>query len=108
MDPEKYRALFEECLNQLRFCFEVYEWQVQNNRYFLHEHPKNSWSWKIDFVQHVAGLAGVSRLDAAQCPFGQWSVDLDGQRGLVLKETGWLGNCPQVLRRLDRKCAKAT
>ncbi len=42
----------------LRFCTEVYELQVSESRYFLHEHPLTAKSWEEPSVKRVMGLEG--------------------------------------------------
>ena len=72
--------------------------------YFLHEYPHGAWSWKFDFVQEPKQKEGVIFAKGAQCPFGQWSLDMDGQ-GLALKMTGWLTNSEEVAQRVGVPCS---
>ena len=57
MNPEKYAAVVADCMTHLRFAFELYHIQIDNGKWFLHEHPWGAWSWKVDFVQNKSGAA---------------------------------------------------
>ena len=79
---------------------ELYEMQVAEGRYFLHEHPVGAASWQEGCVQRVLGLQGVSRITGDQCQLGQKSHE-----GLpVKKPTGWMSNCPYALEELNKRC----
>eukprot|EP00972_Heterocapsa_arctica_P008085 1182260-Heterocapsa_arctica.AAC.1 len=98
MDPKKLEALIKECVDHLRWSFELYEMQQREGRYFLNEHPYGAWSWYFHFVQALMNKFGVIFVKGAQCPFGQWIIGFEGE-GLVLKETGWLTNSEPIARR---------
>lgn len=93
-----------EGIRHLRFCVKQYVKQVKKGRYFLHEHPDQAWSWKLDFMMDLSEMEGVSRVTGHQCCFGLQTVDLDGEMGLVLKPTGWMSNSECILAEVSRRC----
>ena len=103
-DPEEYERKVIEGIRHLRFCVKQYKKQVREGRYFLHEHPDQAWSWKLDFMVELMEMEGVSRVTGHQCCWGQQTVDYDGEMGLVLKPTGWLSNSPCILEEMSRRC----
>eukprot|EP00959_Pyramimonas_sp_CCMP1952_P095586 1998226-Pyramimonas_sp.AAC.1 len=103
-DSEGHEKKVMEGIQHLRFCAKIYAKQVEQGRYFLREHPARAWSWKLDFMVDLSKLKGVSRVSGHQCCFGQQTVDLDGEKGLVLKPTGWMSNSECILRGVSRRC----
>ena len=47
------RRQYEEAVGQIRFEFELYQLQVREGRFFVHEHPRDSTSWKIKEVSSL-------------------------------------------------------
>ncbi len=84
----------------LAFVCELYELQVANERYFLHEHPAYATSWNVGCIMKVASLAGVRRVTGDQCQYGQET----GSGEPVKKPTGWMSNSDEVLKSLEAKC----
>ncbi len=54
MDPMKLREIIAQCMTHLKFVFKLYRLQLEDGRWFLHEHPWGAWSWHVDFVQDMA------------------------------------------------------
>ena len=102
-DPEVVRRERLEADVHLEFCVQLYNDQRIAGRYFLHEHPKGATSWKNDRMMELASKKGVLRLVGHMCPHGMESEDAEG-KGLVLKPTGWLTNCPAVAEEVSAKC----
>ncbi len=83
----------------LRFVCEIYQMQLDEGRYFLHEHPSGATSWKESCVQEIWSHPDVERIINHQCQVGQ---RYEGEP--VMKPTGWLSNSPCILERLNRRC----
>ena len=104
MDPEQAKVLIKECVDHLKWSFQLYEMQRRRGKFFLHEQPWGAWSWHFDFVQELMQKPDVLYVKGAQCPFGQWSVDMEGW-GLVEKETGWLTNSQSIADKVGVPCS---
>ena len=104
MAPEERGKMIHEGVEHLKFVCSMYKWQHRDGRLFLHEHPWGAWSWKLECVQDLLNSCGVRSVRSDMCRFNMTSVDVDGTHGLVLKPTGWMGNCNRILDRLDKRC----
>ena len=92
---EKKRAVVH-----LEFCVELYREQLRHGRYFLHEHPAFTTSWKEPAVMNLLQHQDVERIRADQCQLGQQTLQGDP----VKKPTGFMSNAPELLRSLSRRC----
>ena len=77
--------------------------QHEAGLYFLHEHPASATSWNTEPVRKIMKLHGVKRVIGHMCAFGMIQEDEKG-KALIKKPTGFMSNCPGVLRRLAAKC----
>ena len=103
MDPDEVRRKEIEGHVHLAFCMELYELQVNQGRFFLHEHPRTATSWQAPSVERVARLPGVSKVHAHMCPFDM-RVLFEGSQKLVFKPTTWMSNSPCILKELNKQC----
>jgi hypothetical protein len=85
----------------LNFVCELYKLQIENGRYFLHEHPGSATSWKLACVQDLLAHEQVDRVLGEQCQYGQ----ADSLDNPVKKTTGWMSNAPCVLQALAKRCS---
>lgn len=69
-------------------------------RYFLHAHPSGATSWNQNCINSLLRQPGVQRINNDQGQFGQESVAGE----LVKKPTGWMSNCPGILKQLHIRC----
>ena len=104
--PESRRKL-RMAYNHLKFCVDVYKWQIERDAYFLHEHPFTAKSWRLQIVKELMKKDNVSLVVGDQCPFGQgfWQHD---KWCIARKRTGWLTNMPELKTALACKCCNAT
>ena len=84
----------------LRFMMELYREQVEQGRYFLHEHPAYATSWGEECVDEIKELENVDTVVGDRCQYGQESKD--GHP--VKKATQWMSNSPEVLKALSQRC----
>ena len=54
----------------MKFVFELYQLQVREGRWFIHEHPKESTSWKLKEVSSLRKVEGVFDVETDQCMYG--------------------------------------
>ena len=98
-DPRVVEAELAAVRAHMKFCFEMYELQRKNERFFAHEHPSTATSWSLLFVLEML----LREVDI--CDFGMKSSDAEGG-GLVRKKTKiltnparWRNNWPGSVRR---------
>ena len=77
--------------------------QIKNNRYFLHEHPRNATSWKLESMQKFINKYKPRQVKANMCAFNMTSTDEQGT-GLVLKPTTFMTNSHKLAAQLSKQC----
>ena len=68
---DKKSEEYADAVKHLEFVMKVYEKQVREDRFFLHEHPASATSWNLQSVKRVMGMPGVKVVNCDQCYFGQ-------------------------------------
>ena len=86
MPVEVVHERFRRARAHLQLCTKLYAIQIQQGRYFLHEHPAGATSWNEKCIQGILGRHGVILVKADQCQYGLMSTDGLG-KGLVRKST---------------------
>ena len=76
----------------LDFVCELYKEQVDNGRYFLHEHPERAGSWDETCIIDMEKEPGVDKVVCDQCQYGQ----SDMQGNPVRKRTALLSNSAAI------------
>ena len=88
----------------LRFLIELYHIQMDNKRYFVHEHPARAASWELDIIKDVMNDPRVDRADCDQCQYGA-EVRFGSKLGApVCKPSGFMSNSPFTLSELKVRC----
>ena len=105
---QRFQANLEKAKRHVKFCCSLYKLQSSSGRYFLHEHPWTARSWKLQCIEEVGNLPGAQKVQTHMCRFGMEShVDKsDGEKGPVMKPTGFLANSWCVAGELDRQCKR--
>jgi len=98
-DPAVVAKEYARGLRHLTFCCEMYEYQVSQGRYFLHEHPAQATSWQTQIVKRIMDLEGVARTVGHQCQYG---AESDGHP--IKKPTGFMSNCAGIRKALSKTC----
>jgi hypothetical protein len=98
-DPEVTFKEYQRGLSHLRFCCELYEYQVAHGRYFLHEHPAQATSWCTEEVKKIMDLENVDRSVAHQCQYG---AQHEGHP--IKKPTGFMSNSIEIRKALSKVC----
>ena len=103
-DARGIKKAYDEAVDHLDFVVSLYVEQLQEGRYFLHEHPRYATSWQVKSMEELMRIPGVERTDGDQCQFGAevMAGPLKGEP--IKKPTGFLSNSPGVLRSLERRC----
>jgi hypothetical protein len=83
----------------------MYELQVSEGRYFLHEHPNSASSWRYECMHRLIINPLIGSVVSNMCQYGMMQLDDDGIERHVKKPTRWLSNSPFILNELDKRCA---
>lgn len=102
--PQQAAEVRERGRVHLNNSVRLYEGQMRNHLYFLHEHPKTATSWSESSVRDLASRKGVYYVEGPMCRWGMVATDSRGTAP-VLKETGWLTNSPVLAKRLAGVCS---
>ncbi len=81
----------------------MYGKQIDNGKYFLHEHPRDATSWGMPEVRKVLARPGVRLVAADMCQFNLTIKDSKGE-GLAKKPTLFMTNSRELARELGKKC----
>ena len=88
MDPLEAKRMVRYGVLHLCFCVKLYIIQMENDRYFLHEHPNGATSWDAQCMKMLLAHPQVKKVRGNMCPHGIMSEDEEGI-GRVLKPTGF-------------------
>ena len=111
VDPDKCRKSLVEARTHLEFSAEIYRMQIDEGRYFLHEHPSTASSWRYGCMQRSIVNPYVGSIVSHMCHYGMVQKYDDGTGKHVKKPIRWLSNppCPeqigQEMRRTSRSCS---
>ena len=88
----------------IKFMMELYDEQIADGHYFLHEHPRYATSWQLAEVERLLMHPDVAMSHADQCQYGAKAVR-GGARGRpIMKPTSFMSNSPEVLKALSKRC----
>ena len=102
-DPKIVERELEDGRRHLKFCTRLYVLQLQNGRFFVHEHPSGASSWREPCMMELAGQDGVDSVVVDMCAFGM-EVDRGKVQGPAMKSTRTFSNSQEVLKRVRREC----
>ena len=97
---EEWKAKMEDAKAHLRFAFELYRWQQDEGRLWLHEHPLGASSWNLDFVKEFLEAPEVMKVRGDMCRWGMKAPSGEN----ILKPTGWATNSKHLAVALARRC----
>ena len=66
-DPNVVHREYLQAVIHMRFVCELYAMQLEEGRYFLHEHPAAATSWGEAWIQAVLNNEGVETVVMEQC-----------------------------------------
>ena len=102
----RFQDNLEKAIKHIEFCITLYKMQMDEGRYWLHEHPWGAKSWQIPAMEELLKDPRVHVAYADQCQFGLTSKMRTGsdEQGPAKKPTGFIGNSWAIIRRLKRTC----
>ena len=88
----------------LEVAIKFYNKQVDENRYFLHEHPLGCDSWDHPSMIELQRRPGIFTVTSPMCC---WQAQLPGRggEGFIYKPTKWVTNSVKLAQALDQVCA---
>ena len=99
MDPLVAEILMTEAVSHVDLCMDLALQQHEAGRFFVMEHPAGASSWKLPSIQRILHLAGVWKINFAQCRYG-----LTGPAGGPMKKlTSLLTNMESVANEFQGK-----
>ena len=88
----------------MRFVMKIYDWQIKQGRYFLHEQPLGNMSWSLNMVKDIVNRIGVWTAHCDQCTFGQTTWDSYGEEAPARQRTGFTTNGWEIYNELNKQC----
>ena len=76
---EEKQRRWREDREHLKFMARVYQTQVEQGRWFLHEHPATASSWSLQEVTGVFNMTNVDTVEGDQCMYGLKTWGLSGK-----------------------------
>ena len=101
--PERQRKWREGC-RHIQFMAEVYLRQIEEGRWFLHEHPAYATSWKLKSMLDLQKCPGVMTTIADQCMYGLLTNSTEGREAPARKSTKFMTNSQCLVDELKKRC----
>ena len=111
-DSAVWMAKFQERMQQakryVKVCVDIYLYQREQGRYFLHEHPWLATSWSLECITSFLEKDDVRRVQTHMCQLGMVSRTggAGSEVGPVLKPTGFMTNSVHIANELHRLCPR--
>ena len=100
---------------QIRACVQSYKLQMEMQKHFVHEHPKDSTNWEMPEVQSLINDPRVHSIDGPMC---RWSLRTRGSndKEFMRKQTRWITSSKEIAEVLrgdgrwkrDKRCVHVT
>ena len=98
---EERKKAMKEAIMHTKFATEIYEMQINEGRYFLHEHPLNATSWQLACIQRVRSMNNVVTVRADQCMLGLKTKGNSGEEAFAMKPTRFMTNSTCIAAQLE-------
>ena len=97
VEPQEISKLKTEKIEpQIRTCAQSYKLQMEMQKHFVHEHPKDSTSWEMPEVQ---SLVSDPRVYSIHVPMCRWSLRTRGLKNkteFIRKRTRWITSSKEI------------
>ena len=101
---DEWKAKMKEAISHMKFACEIYEVQISEGRYCLHEHPLSAKSWALECIQKIKACKGVATVRGDQCMMGLVTKGPGGEDAKAMKPTRFMSNSKCILERLECRC----
>ena len=95
---------YREGVKHIEFLVEMYRYQMEKGRIFLHEHPLTATSWKLKEVDKLMHDQRVYACTADQCMYGLTTTSRGSKSAKAKKPTRFLTNGAELAKELRRRC----
>ena len=103
-DPMVVKQMLEEGRDHLHTSIDAYNVQMDEDRFFLHEHPLPATSWEDPKMKKLMARPGVFCVKGPMCRWGMISEDNKGI-GYVRKNTQFITNSKVMAETLEGECS---
>jgi len=95
-----------EAKRHIEFVVSMYKKQLEEGRYFLHEHPAGATSWDLDAIKKLQHETSVHLSIADQCQYGlkTWSSNKHKRDVAAKKKTKFMTNSAEIAQELSKRC----
>ena len=101
-DPKRVEQEKQYATELLEVAIKFYNKQVDEERFFLHEHPLGCESWDHPKMIALQRRPGVFTVTSPMCC---WEARLPGNNtGYIYKPTKWVTNSKRLAQALDKEC----
>lgn len=100
----KRKKAWRGVARHVKFCVELYKYQMKNGRRFLHVHPLGATSWALRAMQSLRQDSRITQIKADMCRFGMSHTESDGEKILIKKPTRFMTNSRGIAHELDKRC----
>ena len=101
---EAWQRKLDQARRHIKFCCYLYDIQIKEGRFFLHEHPWSARSWYLPEICDIQNRPGVTVTKGHMCRFGMTARDSDGKLQPVKKPTGFMTNAWCIADELNKLC----
>ena len=102
---ECWNKLWVKACRHMEFMAKIYDFQISEGRFFVHENPANATSWNLPCIDRVSRRAGVKVVTANLCAYGMTTRRQDGEEVPAKKPTKFMTNAECVAEKLQRRCS---
>ena len=81
---------------QIRACAQSYKLQMEMQKHFVHEHPKDSSSWEMPEVQSLINDPRVYSIDGPMCRWSLMNSRIENRTEFMRKRTRWITSSKEI------------
>ena len=80
----------------VKLCINIYKYQDEQGRYYLHEHPQTAASWQLEAMKGLAATPHAITVVSNLCQFNLRTTYAEGSVVLAKKPTQFLTHSPMI------------
>jgi hypothetical protein len=107
-DTAEWKLKYEQAAEHIKFMARIYRKQHEAGRWFLHEHPQNASSWKLEEMKTLAKENGVELTVIDQCAYGLKTWGTTGGKlkkdKFAKKPIKFMTNSGEIAQELSKRC----
>ena len=100
----KKRQQYRDALKHMEVATEIYNIQISEGRYMIHEQPGKLLLGSCKAVEDIKKMEGVVEVEADMCQYGLMTWARGKGRAPARKRTKFITNADCVADELERKC----